>query len=125
MPPASSTPLGRNRHSWRLNEDPSARLAVVEPVPGPGRAAAPRGAGRGCGGVPGRCGASREPWRGCEGRVSRTRPAPLREAPPVIRFHAAFAFAAIGLGVTQCLAPKGTLSHRTIGWAWAILMILV
>jgi uncharacterized membrane protein len=51
--------------------------------------------------------------------------APLLEAPPTIRFHAALAFAAIGLGVVQLLAPKGTLPHRTIGWAWAILMILV
>ena len=51
--------------------------------------------------------------------------APLLNAPAVIQFHAAFAFAAIGLGATQLLAPKGTLSHRTIGWAWATLMILV
>jgi uncharacterized membrane protein len=51
--------------------------------------------------------------------------APLLSAPAVIQFHAAFAFAAIGLGVTQFLAPKGTLSHRTLGWAWASLMILV
>ena len=51
--------------------------------------------------------------------------APLLEAPPVIRLHAAFAFAAIGFGVVQFLAPKGTLPHRTIGWAWATLMMLV
>jgi uncharacterized membrane protein len=51
--------------------------------------------------------------------------APLLDAAPVIRFHAAFAFAAIGLGAAQFLAPKGTLSHRTAGWAWAILMMLV
>ena len=51
--------------------------------------------------------------------------APLLEATPIIRFHAAFAFAAIGLGAVQLLAPKGTLPHRTMGWAWAILMILV
>jgi len=51
--------------------------------------------------------------------------APLLAAPAVIQFHAAFAFAAIGLGATQLLAPKGTLKHRTIGWAWATLMILV
>ncbi len=46
--------------------------------------------------------------------------APLLEAPPVIRLHAAFAFAAIGLGAVQFLAP-----HRTVGRAWATLMILV
>ena len=51
--------------------------------------------------------------------------APLLDAAPVIRFHAAFAFAAIGLGAAQFLAPKGTLQHRTAGWAWAILMMLV
>jgi uncharacterized membrane protein len=51
--------------------------------------------------------------------------APLLDAAPIIRLHAAFAFAAIGLGAVQLLAPKGTLPHRTIGWAWAILMILV
>ncbi len=51
--------------------------------------------------------------------------APLLDAPAIIQFHAAFAFAAIGLGATQLLAPKGTLSHRTTGWAWATLMILV
>jgi uncharacterized membrane protein len=45
--------------------------------------------------------------------------APLLDAAPVIRFHAAFAFAAIGLGAAQFLAPKGTLPHRTAGWAWA------
>jgi uncharacterized membrane protein len=51
--------------------------------------------------------------------------APLLNASPVIQFHAAFAFAAIGLGAAQLMAPKGTLSHRTLGWAWATLMILV
>jgi hypothetical protein len=39
--------------------------------------------------------------------------APLLSAPAVIQFHAGFAFAAIGLGAAQLLAPKGTLSHRT------------
>ena len=51
--------------------------------------------------------------------------APLLDAPAVIQFHAAFAFTAIGLGAAQLLAPKGTLKHRTIGWVWATLMILV
>ena len=51
--------------------------------------------------------------------------APLLDASPIIQFHAAFAFAAIGLGAVQLLAPKGTLPHRTMGWAWAIVMILV
>jgi uncharacterized membrane protein len=51
--------------------------------------------------------------------------APLLDAPPIIRFHATLAFAAIGLGAVQLLAPKGTLPHRTGGWAWALLMVLV
>jgi uncharacterized membrane protein len=51
--------------------------------------------------------------------------APLLDAQPIIRFHAALAFAAIGLGVVHFLAPKGTLPHRTAGWTWATLMILV
>jgi uncharacterized membrane protein len=51
--------------------------------------------------------------------------APLLNASPVIQFHAAFAFAAIGLGAAQLLAPRGTWSHRRLGWAWATLMILV
>ena len=51
--------------------------------------------------------------------------APLLGAAPVIRFHAAFAFAAIGLGAVQFLAPKGTLPHRTVGWVWATLMMLI
>jgi uncharacterized membrane protein len=51
--------------------------------------------------------------------------APLLDAPPIIRFHAALAFAAIGLGAVQLLAPKGTLPHRRVGWAWVFLMVLV
>jgi uncharacterized membrane protein len=51
--------------------------------------------------------------------------APLLGASPVIQFHAGFAFAAIGLGAAQLLAPKGTWSHRGLGWAWATLMVLV
>jgi uncharacterized membrane protein len=51
--------------------------------------------------------------------------APLLDAPPIIQFHAAFAFAAIGLGAVQFVAAKGTLPHRVIGWVWASLMILI
>ena len=50
---------------------------------------------------------------------------PLLHAAPVIQAHALFAFAAIGVGAVQLLAPKGTLPHRAVGWAWAILMILI
>jgi uncharacterized membrane protein len=51
--------------------------------------------------------------------------APLLAAPPIIQAHACFALAAIALGAVQLLAPKGTLPHRGVGWAWALLMILV
>lgn len=51
--------------------------------------------------------------------------APLLEAPAVIQAHAVFALTALGLGVAQLAAPKGTLAHRTMGWAWASLMMLV
>jgi uncharacterized membrane protein len=51
--------------------------------------------------------------------------APLLSAPAVIQFHAGFAFTAIGLGAAQFLAPKGTPLHRTLGWTWASLMMLV
>jgi uncharacterized membrane protein len=51
--------------------------------------------------------------------------APLLGAPPIIQYHAIFAFAAIGLGAVQLLAPKGTWPHRGLGWAWAMLMLLV
>ena len=51
--------------------------------------------------------------------------APLLEAPAVIQAHAVFALAALGLGAAQLAAPKGTFAHRTMGWAWASLMMLV
>ena len=51
--------------------------------------------------------------------------APLLNASPVIQFHAVFAFAAIALGAAQFVAPKGTGSHRALGWVWATLMMLV
>ena len=51
--------------------------------------------------------------------------APLLAASPVIQAHAYFAFAAIGLGGAQMLAPKGTGRHRAMGWAWVVLMMAV
>jgi uncharacterized membrane protein len=29
------------------------------------------------------------------------------------------------LGIVQLSAPKGTLSHRTVGWIWVMLMLAV
>jgi uncharacterized membrane protein len=51
--------------------------------------------------------------------------APLLHAPPQIPLHAFAAMAAFVLGVVQLAAPKGTLPHRTLGWIWAALMMMV
>ncbi len=51
--------------------------------------------------------------------------APLLDAAPAIPLHAFAAMAAFGLGVVQFAAPKGTLPHRTIGWIWVTLMLVV
>src|ERR1700756_5783147 len=50
---------------------------------------------------------------------------PLLEAAPAIPFHAFAAMGAFVLGLVQFAAPKGTLPHRTIGWIWVTLMLLV
>jgi uncharacterized membrane protein len=51
--------------------------------------------------------------------------APLLNASPAIQVHAFAALAAFALGVVQLSAPKGTLPHRTAGWTWALLMVVV
>jgi uncharacterized membrane protein len=51
--------------------------------------------------------------------------APLLNAAPVIQLHAFAAFAAFVLGAVQFAAPKGTLPHRTIGWIWVTLMVVI
>ncbi|MBR0783308.1 DUF2306 domain-containing protein [Bradyrhizobium iriomotense] len=51
--------------------------------------------------------------------------APLLEAAPAIPLHAFAAMAAFMLGLVQFAAPKGTLPHRTIGWIWVVLMVVV
>lgn len=51
--------------------------------------------------------------------------APLLSSPLSIQLHAFAAMAAFVLGLVQFAAPKGTLPHRTIGWIWAGLMIVV
>ncbi|MDP3418087.1 DUF2306 domain-containing protein [Falsiroseomonas sp.] len=50
---------------------------------------------------------------------------PLLAASATIQLHAFAALAALGLGLVQVLAPKGTLPHRTLGWAWVGLMAVV
>jgi uncharacterized membrane protein len=51
--------------------------------------------------------------------------APLLNASPAIQLHAFAAMSAFALGVVQLAAPKGTLPHRTLGWIWVALMLIV
>ncbi len=51
--------------------------------------------------------------------------APLLDAAPAIPLHAFAAMAAFALGLVQFAAPKGTLPHRTVGWIWIALMLVV
>jgi uncharacterized membrane protein len=51
--------------------------------------------------------------------------APLLDATPAIQLHAFAAMAAFALGAVQLAAPKGTLPHRTVGWIWVALMVIV
>ena len=51
--------------------------------------------------------------------------APLLNADLAIQVHAFAAMAAFALGVVQLAAPKGTLPHRTVGWIWVVLMVIV
>jgi uncharacterized membrane protein len=49
----------------------------------------------------------------------------LTSASPIIQAHAYAAFAAIGLGAAQLIAPKGTLPHRAMGFGWAAIVLAV
>lgn len=51
--------------------------------------------------------------------------APLLNASIPIQLHAFAALGAFGLGVVQLAAPKGTLPHRTVGYVWVGLMLVV
>jgi uncharacterized membrane protein len=51
--------------------------------------------------------------------------APLLNASPTIQVHAFAAMAAFAVGLVQLSAPKGTLTHRTIGGFWVLLMLVV
>lgn len=46
-------------------------------------------------------------------------------APLHIQLHALAAMAALGLGIVQFTAPKGTIPHRTLGYVWVGLMLVV
>lgn len=51
--------------------------------------------------------------------------APLLHASSAIQVHAFAAIAAFALGIVQLTAPKGTVPHRTLGWIWVGLMLVV
>jgi uncharacterized membrane protein len=50
---------------------------------------------------------------------------PLLAAPAVVQVHAFAAMAAFVLGIVQFAAPKGTLPHRTLGYTWVALMLVI
>ena len=50
---------------------------------------------------------------------------PLLDAAPMIQVHAFAAMGAFALGLVQLAAPKGTLPHRTMGYIWAALMVVI
>ena len=50
---------------------------------------------------------------------------PLLNASPAIQIHTAAALSALTIGLVQFASPKGTLPHRTVGWIWVVLMVVV
>ena len=50
---------------------------------------------------------------------------PLLNAAPEVQIHALAAITAFALGLVQLGAPKGTLPHRTLGWVWVMLMLVI
>jgi uncharacterized membrane protein len=50
---------------------------------------------------------------------------PVLNAVPSVKVHLFTAVAALVLGITQFVAPKGTIPHRTIGWVWVGLMAVM
>src|SRR4051812_46656327 len=51
--------------------------------------------------------------------------APLLNAAFVVQLHAFAAIAAFVLGAVQLAAPKGTLPHRSLGWVWVVLLLVI
>lgn len=50
---------------------------------------------------------------------------PLLNAGSLTQLHAFAGMTAVALGVIQLAAPKGTVPHRALGWAWVALMLLM
>ncbi len=49
----------------------------------------------------------------------------MKELTLPIAIHLVVALPALALGVVQLARAKGTASHKTLGWAWAALMMMV
>lgn len=49
---------------------------------------------------------------------------PLLTAGPAVHIHLTATILALGLGILMLSRRKGTLSHRTLGWIWAGLMLV-
>ncbi len=47
---------------------------------------------------------------------------PLLNAGPAVHIHLAATILALALGIFMLIRRKGTYSHRTLGWVWAVLM---
>lgn len=41
---------------------------------------------------------------------------------PIVLLHLGTALLALGIGTLNLLRPKGTRTHRTLGWVWVALM---
>lgn len=48
----------------------------------------------------------------------------LLNAGPAVHIHLAATILALALGAVMLIRRKGTLSHRTLGWAWVGLMLV-
>jgi uncharacterized membrane protein len=74
------------------------------------------------------CSCRRRRWQGTQDEKTEEKPMtldPLLAAPLVVQVHAFAAMAAFVLGVVQLAGPKGTLPHRTLGYIWVGLMLVV
>jgi uncharacterized membrane protein len=50
---------------------------------------------------------------------------PLLDAAPLVQLHAFAAMGACALGALQLFAPKGTIPHRSVGWVWTGMMVVM
>jgi uncharacterized membrane protein len=51
--------------------------------------------------------------------------APLLNAAPLVQVHAFAALGAVAVGTVQFVAPKRWLPHRTLGWTWVALIVVM